>query len=446
MAYKFQRGAAVASGSFTAEEGLTSNNALSVTAGTSTLQAVSLSTVTGSGLAQFQSLTVNGGTSTFSSLDVSAGTLTLAAAQITADKIGGGTFGAGTYSFSGRTISDLGSVTTADINGGSIDNVTIGTSTPVTQFTASNSSLGFATATEVSSSGRIRTGANVLAQTLTASLGANLNATVVTTITGSSTATFASMTSNNVTIGGGSINATPIGGTGQAAGQFTTLSASSTLQVGTSATIANGLTVTAGGLTVTAGDSSVQKLTVNGDLVVLGNTFSASVGSLLIEDAAIVIGDGSGPAFQTGYGLLFGSGSNQWASLLTAEANIDGVAGNENVLSSSLPIKAPSFAGTVYGTIAATVTGIGDADATLVTGVNYGTTNLTVPRTWTLPAAPTVGDSVKIKAPANCDTTNYITILKAGSQTIDGENSVVLESNWAAIECVYVATDLWRIF
>ena len=61
-------------------------------------------------------------------LDVSAGTLTLAAGQVGADKVGAGTFDAGTYSFSGSTISDLGTVNTADINGGTIDGTTIATS------------------------------------------------------------------------------------------------------------------------------------------------------------------------------------------------------------------------------------------------------------------------------------------------------------------------------
>ena len=61
-------------------------------------------------------------------LNLYFGTLTLADAQIGADKISGATFGAGTYSFAGRTITDLGSVTTADINGGTIDGTTIATS------------------------------------------------------------------------------------------------------------------------------------------------------------------------------------------------------------------------------------------------------------------------------------------------------------------------------
>jgi hypothetical protein len=335
-------------------------------------------TVTGSSTLTFASVVsdnvdINGGTidgatiatsnitvGSSKTLNVSAGTLTLAAGQVGADKVGAGTFNAGTFSFNGSTISDLGAVTTADINGGSLDNVAIG-------------------------------------------------ATVQSSV------------------------------------KATTLSASSTLIVDGITTLNSALTVSAGGITVSSGDSSVQKLTVNGDLIVLGNTFSASVGTMLVEDSAIVIGDGS-TSFASDYGVLFGSGSNQWASLVTAQANIDGVAGNENVLSSSLPIKASAFAGTFYGNLALSVTSIGDADATLVAGVNYGNTTLSTARTWTLPTSPSIGESYKVKAPSNCSSTNTITIARAGSQTIDGETQLVLESPFAAVELIYVASNLWRVF
>jgi len=64
----------------------------------------------------------------------------------------------------------------------------------------------------------------------------------------------------------------------------------------------------------------------------------------------------------------------------------------------------------------------------------------------TLPASPTVGQSVKVKAPSDCSAARYITINKAGSQTIDGAASIRLESPFAAVELVYVANDLWRVF
>ena len=63
-----------------------------------------------------------------------------------------------------------------------------------------------------------------------------------------------------------------------------------------------------------------------------------------------------------------------------------------------------------------------------------------------LPASPSVGQSVKVKAPSDCSETRYITIDRAGSQTIDGATSIRLESPFAAVELVYVASNLWRVF
>jgi len=58
-------------------------------------------------------------------LDVAAGTLTLAAGQVAAEKVGAGTFDAGTYNFVGSTLTNGGTVTTVDINGGTIDGTVI---------------------------------------------------------------------------------------------------------------------------------------------------------------------------------------------------------------------------------------------------------------------------------------------------------------------------------
>ena len=119
---------------------------------------------------------------------------------------------------------------------------------------------------------------------------------------------------------------------------------------------------------------------------------------------------------------------------------------HRTTFSGLIDVQAANFYGTLVGTMAAPVTNFGNADATLVIGVNYGDTNLTAPRTWTLPTSPTAGQSVKVKAPSNCDATNYITIQRAGSQTIDGETSIRLESSFAGVELVYVASNLWRVF
>jgi len=92
-----------------------------------------------------------------------------------------------------------------------------------------------------------------------------------------------------------------------------------------------------------------------------------------------------------------------------------------------------------------TPTAFGDADATLVAGVNFASANTSAARTLTLPASPAVGQSVKVKVAGVGS--GAVTIARAGSQTIDGSlTSIVLESDSAAVELVYVAADDWRVF
>lgn len=92
------------------------------------------------------------------------------------------------------------------------------------------------------------------------------------------------------------------------------ISGSGNLQAGGSATIATGLTVTAGGLTVSAGNSSVQQLTVNGDLIVAGTTTTVDSTNTLIQDPLLVIGSSSNGSASLGdRGILFddADGTNQ---------------------------------------------------------------------------------------------------------------------------------------
>jgi len=98
------------------------------------------------------------------------------------------------------------------------------------------------------------------------------------------------------------------------------------------------------------------------------------------------------------------------------------------------------------GTAAVAVKAAGD---TLAVGVNYfadmsadGEDSVTLPAS----AGMTVGESVKVKAPSDASAARYITINRAGSQTIDGQASIRLESPFAAVELVYVAADAWRVF
>ena len=64
----------------------------------------------------------------------------------------------------------------------------------------------------------------------------------------------------------------------------------------------------------------------------------------------------------------------------------------------------------------------------------------------TLPASPDVGNIVYIKAASDCSSVNNVSIKKAGSQTIDGQDVIILESPDAAISLCYVEANKWKIF
>jgi len=94
-----------------------------------------------------------------------------------------------------------------------------------------------------------------------------------------------------------------------------------------------------------------------------------------------------------------------------------------------------------------TPTSFGNANATLVVGVNFSNAAPSEDRTLTLPDSPGEGQSVRVKANADMAGGNYI-IARDGSttHTIDGATLITLESPNAAVELVYVGNDLWKVF
>jgi len=63
-----------------------------------------------------------------------------------------------------------------------------------------------------------------------------------------------------------------------------------------------------------------------------------------------------------------------------------------------------------------------------------------------LPASPSVGDVVYLKAPDNCSSSNTITVNTQGSHTIDGEDQIIIESPHAAVSMCYVVSNTWKVF
>jgi hypothetical protein len=224
------------------------------------------------------------------------------------------------------------------------------------------------------------------------------------------------------------------------------------LEVTGNVAVKSGFVSSSNGLSA-GGESTLNNLTVNGNLTVLGTTISASVQNLIIEDKQIVLADGAANAAAAAGAGFFVSGANvEW----TYKQNGEGAAigsGDIFVASGSTSLKsiqAKTFYGDLVGTMVSTVTSWGDVDQNpIATGVNFANANFTVTHTWTLPSTPTTGSSVKIKGPSNLSPSVQLIVAAPAPYSIDGSTTAVLESEFAAIECVFVggpSGDQWKIF
>jgi hypothetical protein len=229
----------------------------------------------------------------------------------------------------------------------------------------------------------------------------------------------------------------------------------------------------------TSNSPTFAGLTVNGDLTVTGSLTYVNTTNLAIADAQITIGSGSA-AFANGYGLEFGAMDGGWAQLETATINSD------NYLTSSLNFSAPIvYAPTSLGTDdweinsthisgnlpvyasafhgdGSNLTGISADTATVLTmavvskadgnsleenKVNYFAT-LSANATVSLPASDgdLIGKSLYIKLGGLTNDAVVTVNTNGASQKIDGADSILLESAYAAVRLIYVASDDWRVF
>jgi len=83
---------------------------------------------------------------------------------------------------------------------------------------------------------------------------------------------------------------------------------------------------------------------------------------------------------------------------------------------------------------------------TLTEGFNYLTGALAGNAEVTLPASPAAGDKVHFKAAGGLSDSVYVDVMTSGSHTIDGQDSVRLESPHGAISFFYADTNLWKIW
>ena len=215
----------------------------------------------------------------------------------------------------------------------------------------------------------------------------------------------------------------------------------------------DGLAAASGVLSVGVDDSTIEtnsdalRLKDNG--VTLAKMAGLARGKFIIGDSngdpsALALGSAAQFLVSDGDDLIYRSLSgdatiNAAGALTIASDAVEDSMVNDNV--------ATGLAGTglsaASGVLHARLDVAAKADGgTLAAGVNYFA-DLSSDATVTLPASPEIGDTVVAKAKGLSSA--VIIINKAGSQTIDGETSVTIESPYGAVSMVYVASNDWRL-
>jgi hypothetical protein len=225
----------------------------------------------------------------FTNLNVS-GTLTVAGTTTLNGNLQVGNAGSDTVNFqaSGWTLTnnvsvigtwaDIGTITTADINGGTIDGTTIGGGTAAagtfTTATATTGNITTVNATTVDSTNLEVT--NLKAKDGTAA-GSIADSTGVVTLN--------SLVATTADINGGTIDATTIGGSSPAAGNFTTVSAAS-MNAGVAAVTTLNVT-SASAASINAAVALITTGTVTNLIATGASITSANIGNLQFTAASI---------------------------------------------------------------------------------------------------------------------------------------------------------------
>jgi len=215
-------------------------------------------------------------------------------------------------------------------------------------------------------------------------------------------------------------------------------------------------TIGCGAITST-GASQFADLTITGDLTVAGTASFTNTDSLLVKDNFVLIASGAQEgAAANDSGFIFRAGNNQKDHAMIYDKSDEMFALIKQTSNSAdfnelatgditIPAYADLRVGAIQGAFRATVTRHQAEDQFLSGGVNYIDAGMSNGE-FSLPANPSVGDSVMVKAPSDASATNFVKIKIQGSHTIDGESSILLESPHAAVECVYVVANDWRVF
>ena len=241
-------------------------------------------------------------------------------------------------------------------------------------------------------------------------------------------------TNDNVTVAGG-VKAASLSGSGTlqvgTTGYFIGNGTPNGLSIATTGTInSKGQISGAGGIHIDSPSTFGQTITCSGSIT---TNSSFIIGSADINEVDLEKIDG------------ITNGAAAANKAIVCNASVD-VATGLRSLTASADLRCVNLhATTLYGnganlsgiTLTETVNDpIGNENKTLAAGLNFGLTSLTTIRNWTLPETPTVGQKIIVKAPTGSDwnaSAYYVNVTAAGTQRIDGEPHMRLNSVGASI-------------
>jgi hypothetical protein len=205
------------------------------------------------------------------------------------------------------------------------------------------------------------------------------------------------------------------------------------------------LEVVAGGISLKSSIAGARTfasdVTVSGDLTVNGSLTYVNTTNLAISDALITIASGSS-AFAVDNGLEFGAVGSGWASIKTAQEDLDGDGSDDDIFKFSHPVSASILAGgavvanEIYGNLEGSII---ESVQVITAGTQFQDDKMQILCNFAS------ADDLDLPAPADMEGKVYkfkkigngnVTINPEGSQTIDGAASIELESPYAAVSII----------
>jgi len=223
-----------------------------------------------------------------------------------------------------------------------------------------------------------------------------------------------------------------------------------TLNVTGAATLAS--TLTCGAITTTAllsnsaGANFIGAMALGATLNVTGaivgkSTISAS-SNMHANQLQIANTEASGSTISGSNAMMFIDGADGFLKGMTFQNYASQIAGS-GLTATNGKLAASAGGGDSFTPAALAVSG------TAAAGINYMTVTVSSSVGVNLPASPDTGDLVYIKVKDGLDPAatppSVVSIVRQGSHTIDGLTSIDLESPYASVGLVYVASNDWRI-